>query len=107
MVVHDEREDGGYVTPAECKGEDAVFVSRIRKDPTVANGLPFWCVSDNLRKGAALNAVQIAESAGRPGAAGQEGGLTAIARARQRPKHATLQESPGRRRPLGLSLLPA
>ncbi len=58
----DEREDGGYVTPAECEGEDAVFVSRIRKDPTVPHGLSFWCVSDNLRKGAALNAVQIAEA---------------------------------------------
>jgi aspartate-semialdehyde dehydrogenase len=50
------------MTPAECAGEDAVFVSRIRKDPTVAHGLSFWCVSDNLRKGAALNAVQIAET---------------------------------------------
>jgi aspartate-semialdehyde dehydrogenase len=58
----DQREDGGYITPLECVGEDAVFVSRIRKDPTVANGLSFWCVSDNLRKGAALNAVQIAET---------------------------------------------
>ncbi len=56
------REDGGYVTPLESPGEDAVFVSRIRKDPTVAHGLSFWCVSDNLRKGAALNAVQIAET---------------------------------------------
>jgi len=54
--------EGGYATPAECKGEDAVFVSRIRKDPTVPHGLAFWCVSDNLRKGAALNAVQIAEA---------------------------------------------
>lgn len=62
IVVQDAREDGGYVTPVECKGEDAVFVSRIRRDPTVPNGLAFWCVSDNLRKGAALNAVQIAES---------------------------------------------
>jgi aspartate-semialdehyde dehydrogenase len=61
VVVHDTREDGGYITPIECQGEDAVFVSRIRKDPTVAHGLAFWCVSDNLRKGAALNAVQIAE----------------------------------------------
>jgi aspartate-semialdehyde dehydrogenase len=58
----DERVDGGYITPAECKGDDDVFVSRIRKDPTVPNGLAFWCVSDNLRKGAALNAVQIAEA---------------------------------------------
>ena len=62
VEVVDVREDGGYVTPVECAGEDAVFVSRIRKDPTVENGLSFWCVSDNLRKGAALNAVQIAET---------------------------------------------
>jgi aspartate-semialdehyde dehydrogenase len=61
VEVVDVREDGGYVTPIESAGEDAVFVSRIRKDPTVAHGLSFWCVSDNLRKGAALNAVQIAE----------------------------------------------
>ncbi len=61
VVVIDEREDGGYITPAECAGEDAVFVSRIRHDPTVLNGLALWIVSDNLRKGAALNAVQIAE----------------------------------------------
>ncbi|MBI4967542.1 MAG: aspartate-semialdehyde dehydrogenase [Rhodospirillales bacterium] len=61
VIVLDEREPGGYITPAECAGEDAVYVSRIRKDPTVANGLAFWVVSDNLRKGAALNAVQIAE----------------------------------------------
>jgi len=62
VEVVDVREDGGYMTPRECVGEDAVYVSRIRKDPTVANGLSFWCVSDNLRKGAALNAVQIAET---------------------------------------------
>ncbi len=62
VAVVDVREDGGYMTPAECVGEDAVFVSRIRKDPTVEYGLSFWCVSDNLRKGAALNAVQIAEA---------------------------------------------
>lgn len=61
VEVVDVREDGGYVTPIECVGEDAVYVSRIRKDPTVPHGLSFWCVSDNLRKGAALNAVQIAE----------------------------------------------
>jgi aspartate-semialdehyde dehydrogenase len=61
----DYRADEGYVTPAECVGEDAVYVSRLRKDPTVANGLSFWCVSDNLRKGAALNAVQIAEELAR------------------------------------------
>jgi aspartate-semialdehyde dehydrogenase len=57
----DVREEGGYVTPAECAGEDAVFVSRLRRDPTVDNGLAFWVVADNLRKGAALNTVQIAE----------------------------------------------
>ena len=62
VEVVDVREDGGYVTPLECSGEDAVFVSRIRRDPTVEHGLSFWCVSDNLRKGAALNAVQIAET---------------------------------------------
>ncbi|MCB8879388.1 aspartate-semialdehyde dehydrogenase [Acidisoma cellulosilytica] len=62
VTVIDVREDGGYATPAEIAGEDNVFVSRIRKDPTVPNGIAFWCVSDNLRKGAALNAVQIAES---------------------------------------------
>ena len=61
VVLQDQRTDGGYITPIECKGDDAVYVSRIRKDPTVENGLAFWCVSDNLRKGAALNAVQIAE----------------------------------------------
>ena len=61
VVVVDERVDGGYVTPMESAGEDAVYVSRIRSDPTVANGLALWVVSDNLRKGAALNAVQIAE----------------------------------------------
>jgi aspartate-semialdehyde dehydrogenase len=62
VEVVDVREDGGYVTPLECAGEDGVYVSRIRKDPTVPHGLSFWCVSDNLRKGAALNAVQIAET---------------------------------------------
>jgi aspartate-semialdehyde dehydrogenase len=61
VSVVDRRLDEGYVTPAEAAGEDAVFVSRIRRDPTVKHGLSFWCVSDNLRKGAALNAVQIAE----------------------------------------------
>src|SRR4051794_13808030 len=62
VVVVDRREPGGYVTPHEAAGEDATYVSRIREDFTVENGLAFWCVSDNLRKGAALNAVQIAES---------------------------------------------
>ena len=61
IVVVDERADGGYVTPSECAGEDATFVSRIRQDETVPFGLNLWVVSDNLRKGAALNAVQIAE----------------------------------------------
>lgn len=61
IVVVDHRADEGYVTPVESAGEDAVYVSRIRKDPTVANALNLWVVSDNLRKGAALNAVQIAE----------------------------------------------
>ncbi len=61
IVVIDHRANEGYVTPQECAGEDAVFVSRIRKDPTVENGLNIWVVSDNLRKGAALNTVQIAE----------------------------------------------
>ena len=63
LAVIDMRSDEGYVTPVECAGDDLVFVSRIRKDITVENGLVFWCVSDNLRKGAALNSVQIAELA--------------------------------------------
>lgn len=62
VAVVDVREDGGYMTPLEAAGEDPVYVSRIRKDPTVPHGLSFWCVADNLRKGAALNAVQIAET---------------------------------------------
>ena len=65
IMLIDKREDGGYVTPVECVGEFATFVSRVREDPTVENGLMLWCVSDNLRKGAALNAVQIAELLGR------------------------------------------
>jgi aspartate-semialdehyde dehydrogenase len=60
-LVIDKREPGGYVTPYECVGEDATYISRIREDATVENGLAMWVVSDNLRKGAALNAVQIAE----------------------------------------------
>jgi aspartate-semialdehyde dehydrogenase len=60
-LVVDKHEDGGYVTPLECAGEDATFISRIREDQTLDNGLSMWIVSDNLRKGAALNAVQIAE----------------------------------------------
>jgi aspartate-semialdehyde dehydrogenase len=59
--VFDKREDGGYITPVEIQGEDGVFVSRIRSDPTVENGLYMWVVSDNIRKGAALNAIEIAE----------------------------------------------
>ena len=65
IMLIDKREDGGYVTPVECVGEYATFVSRVREDPTVDYGLSLWCVSDNLRKGAALNAVQIAELLGR------------------------------------------
>ena len=61
VSVIDSRVDEGYVTPAECAGEDMVYVSRIRSDPTVENGITMWVVSDNLRKGAALNTVQIAE----------------------------------------------
>ncbi len=65
VMLVDKREDGGYVTPVECVGEYATYISRVREDPTVENGLSIWCVSDNLRKGAALNAVQIAELLGR------------------------------------------
>jgi aspartate-semialdehyde dehydrogenase len=65
VMLVDKREDGGYVTPIECVGDFATFISRVREDPTVENGLNLWCVSDNLRKGAALNAVQIAELLGR------------------------------------------
>ena len=61
IMVIDKREDGGYVTPVECVDEHATFISRIRQDVTVENGINLWCVSDNLCKGAALNAVQIAE----------------------------------------------
>jgi len=65
VMLVDKREDGGYVTPVEAVGEYATYVSRVREDSTVENGLNLWCVSDNLRKGAALNAVQIAELLGR------------------------------------------
>jgi len=65
VMVIDKREDGGYVTPIECVGDYATFVSRIRADSTIDNGLNLWVVSDNLRKGAALNAVQIAETLSR------------------------------------------
>ncbi|MBC7156002.1 MAG: aspartate-semialdehyde dehydrogenase, partial [Rhodobacteraceae bacterium] len=64
VMVIDKREAGGYMTPVECVGDYATFVSRIRQDPTIDNGLNIWVVSDNLRKGAALNAVQIAETLG-------------------------------------------
>ncbi len=64
LLVVDKREDGGYITPVECVGEFATYISRIRQDPTIDNGINLWCVSDNLRKGAALNAVQIAEVLG-------------------------------------------
>jgi aspartate-semialdehyde dehydrogenase len=57
----DRREDGVYVSPIDAAGEDSVYISRVRKDPSVEFGLSMWIVSDNLRKGAALNAVQIAE----------------------------------------------
>lgn len=62
LSVIDHRANEGYVTPVEAAGEDAVFISRLRRDPSVENGMVFWCVSDNLRKGAALNSVQIAET---------------------------------------------
>lgn len=65
IMVIDKRESGGYVTPVECVGDFATFISRIRQDATIENGLNLWCVSDNLRKGAALNAVQIAETLGK------------------------------------------
>ena len=65
IMLVDKQEDGGYVTPVECVGDYATFVSRVREDSTVDNGLSLWVVSDNLRKGAALNAVQIAELLGR------------------------------------------
>ena len=63
VIVIDHRADEGYITPKEAAGEDGVYISRIRRDESVPSGLVFWCVSDNLRKGAALNAVQIAELA--------------------------------------------
>jgi aspartate-semialdehyde dehydrogenase len=64
VMVIDKREPGGYITPVECVGEYATYISRIRQDSTIDNGINLWCVSDNLRKGAALNAVQIAETLG-------------------------------------------
>ncbi|WP_426959106.1 aspartate-semialdehyde dehydrogenase [Muricoccus radiodurans] len=68
LTLLDRRDDGGYITPIETAGEDPVFVSRLRRDPTVPNGLALWCAADNLRKGGALNAVQIAEELVRRGA---------------------------------------
>ena len=65
VMLVDKREDAGYATPIEAAGDDATYISRVREDPTVDSGLSLWCVSDNLRKGAALNAVQIAELLGR------------------------------------------
>jgi hypothetical protein len=65
IMVIDKREAGGYITPIECVGDYATYISRIRQDSTIDNGINLWCVSDNLRKGAALNAVQIAELLGR------------------------------------------
>ena len=65
IMLIDKREDGGYVTPVEAAGDSATYISRVREDPTVEFGINLWCVSDNLRKGAALNAVQIAELLGR------------------------------------------
>ncbi len=85
ILVDDKRESGGYMTPHECAGEDPVFISRLREDPTVENGLAFWCVADNLRKGAALNAVpdrrgpDQSRSAGRP----TQGRLKALVRDRR------------------------
>ena len=64
IMVIDKRESGGYVTPIEAVGDFATFISRNRQDSTIDNGLNLWCVSDNLRNGAALNAVQIAETLG-------------------------------------------
>jgi aspartate-semialdehyde dehydrogenase len=77
VVVVDKRESTGYITPKEAQGEFAVYVSRIRNDPTVANGLNLWVVSDNLRKGAALNAVQIAQLAHERGLIGNRARVTA------------------------------
>ena len=71
VSVIDHRANEGYVTPVEAAGEDAVYISRLRKDPSIENGLVFWCVSDNLRKGAALNSVQIAELVAEKGLSGR------------------------------------
>ena len=81
-LVIDKHEPGGYATPYEAAGEDATYISRIREDATVENGLVLWCVSDNLRKGAALNAIQIAEVPDQPQAdqREEEGGVSAGSR---------------------------
>ena len=71
VSVVDHRANEGYVTPIEAAGEDSVYISRLRKDPSIENGLVFWCVSDNLRKGAALNSVQIAELVAEKGLSGR------------------------------------
>ena len=71
VSVVDHRANEGYVTPVEAAGEDSVYISRLRKDPSIENGLVFWCVSDNLRKGAALNSVQIAELVAEKGLSGR------------------------------------
>ena len=71
VSVVDHRANEGYVTPVEAAGEDSVYISRLRKDPSIKNGLVFWCVSDNLRKGAALNSVQIAELVAEKGLSGR------------------------------------
>jgi aspartate-semialdehyde dehydrogenase len=72
VLVVDRRDSTGYITPKEAQGEFAVYVSRIRKDATVEHGLSMWVVSDNLRKGAALNAVQIAQLLDQRGVIGQK-----------------------------------
>ena len=85
VTVIDHRVDEGYVTPAEAAGEDQVYVSRIRRDPTVPYGLNMWVVADNLRKGAALNAVQIAEILVRDHFGGRGGGKPSNVRPLRRP----------------------
>jgi aspartate-semialdehyde dehydrogenase len=83
VVVVDHRADEGYVTPFEAAGEDQVYVSRIRRDPSVAHGLALWIVADNLRKGAAVNAVQIAEILARDHLGGRITAATNVARLRR------------------------
>lgn len=78
IMLIDNPEEDGFITPIDCVGDWATFISRVRKDPTVDNGLAFWCVSDNLRKGAALNAVQIAEELLNRGVVKPEGVPAAI-----------------------------